>query len=63
MSFAEFYGPVTDDQADAILIKARQAGINHIDTANIYGQENSETYIGHYLEAHPSARDEFFIAT
>ena len=33
MSFADFYGPVTEDQAHAILDKARHAGINHIDTA------------------------------
>ena len=37
MSFADFYGPVTEGQAHAILDKARQVGINHIDTANIYG--------------------------
>lgn len=51
MSFADFYGPVTEDQAHAILDKARHAGINHIDTANIYGRGNSETFIGHYLQA------------
>jgi aryl-alcohol dehydrogenase-like predicted oxidoreductase len=63
MSFADFYGPVTEDQAHAILDKARHVGINHIDTANIYGRGNSETFIGHYLQAHPGAREEFFIAT
>ena len=63
MSFADFYGPVTEDQAHAILDKARQVGINHIDTANIYGRGNSETFIGHYLQAHPGVREEFFIAT
>jgi aryl-alcohol dehydrogenase-like predicted oxidoreductase len=63
MSFADFYGPVTEEQAHAILDKARQSGINHIDTANIYGRGNSETFIGNYLKAHAGARDEFFIAT
>mgnify|MGYP001552065652 FL=1 len=63
MSFADFYGPVTEEQAHAILDKARASGINHIDTANIYGRGNSETFIGNYLKAHPGARDEFFIAT
>ena len=43
--------------------KARESGINHIDTANIYGRGNSETFIGNYLNEHPGARDEFFIAT
>ena len=34
MSFADFYGPVTEEQAHAILDKARESGINHIDTGS-----------------------------
>jgi aryl-alcohol dehydrogenase-like predicted oxidoreductase len=63
MSFAEFYGPTTDDNSFAILDAAREAGVTHIDTANVYGMGRSETVIGQYLAANPGARDTFHIAT
>ena len=50
--------PVTDDEANTILNKVLDAGINLIDTAWDYGL--SETYIGHYI-AH--RRSEYFLAT
>lgn len=63
MSFTNFYGPTTEDQSHAVLDAAMEAGVTHIDTANVYGMGTSETVIGNYLKANPGARDIFKIAT
>ncbi len=63
MSFADFYGPTTEANSHAILDAALEAGVNHIDTANVYGMGRSENAIGSYFRAHPDARDQFSIAT
>lgn len=63
MSFAEFYGPTTDSNSYAILDAARDAGVTHLDTANVYGMGRSEQAIGTYLRNNPGARDGFHIAT
>lgn len=48
----------TQTEADRILPMLLEYGINHIDTAPMYG--NAEKCIGGWMEQH---RDEFFIAT
>ncbi|KIN72796.1 aldo/keto reductase [Sulfitobacter guttiformis] len=63
MSFSNFYGPTSEADSHAILDAARDAGVNHIDTSNIYGMGTSETVIGSYLAANRGALDHFFIAT
>ncbi|CUH68271.1 L-glyceraldehyde 3-phosphate reductase [Thalassovita gelatinovora] len=64
MSFAEFYGPTTDENSYAILDAAMDAGVTHIDTSNVYGMGRSETAIGAYLKSRgQAARDHFVIAT
>ena len=63
MSFSNFYGPTTEVDSHAILDAAVAAGVTHIDTSNVYGMGTSETVIGTYLKANPSARDHFSIAT
>ncbi|MFZ7091943.1 aldo/keto reductase [Primorskyibacter sp. 2E233] len=63
MSFAEFYGPTTEENSWAIMDAAIEAGVTHIDTSNVYGMGRSESAIGAYLKANPSARDHFHIAT
>jgi aryl-alcohol dehydrogenase-like predicted oxidoreductase len=63
MSFSNFYGPTTEAESHAILDAAVAAGVTHIDTSNVYGMGTSETVIGTYLKANPSARDHFSIAT
>lgn len=50
MSFTDFYGPATEAQAHAILDAALEAGVDHIDTSNVYGMGRSEETIGRYLE-------------
>lgn len=63
MSFSNFYGTTTETQSHAILDAAIEAGVTHIDTANVYGMGTSESVIGNYLRAHPHAQDHFKIAT
>lgn len=50
MSFTAFYGATTEADSHAILDAALEAGIDHIDTSNVYGMGHSETVIGTYLE-------------
>ena len=63
MSFTDFYGPTTEADGHAILDAALAAGVNHIDTANVYGMGGSESTIGSYLKARPDARGRFSVAT
>lgn len=63
MSFADFYGPTTDENSHAILDAALDEGVSHIDTSNVYGMGRSENAIGAFLKRRPEARDVFHIAT
>ena len=63
MSFAEFYGPTTEENSRAILDLAMEVGVTHIDTANVYGMGRSEKAIGAFLKDNPDARDKLHIAT
>ncbi|MEP4196641.1 MAG: aldo/keto reductase [Aliishimia sp.] len=63
MSFAEFYGPTTEENSFAILDAAMDAGVTHIDTANVYGMGRSEIAIGSWLKANSGVRDTLHIAT
>ena len=63
MSFAEFYGPTTEDNSFAIMEACLAAGVTHLDTSNVYGMGRSERAIGQFLKDHPGTRDRFHIAT
>lgn len=63
MSFAEFYGPTTEENSWSVLDAAIDAGVTHIDTANVYGMGRSEKAIGAWLKSNPGARDGLHIAT
>ncbi len=63
MSFAEFYGPTTEANSQAILRAALEAGVTHIDTSNVYGMGRSERAIGQFLREHPGVREGLHIAT
>ena len=63
MSFSDMYGPTNETESHAILDACRDMGVTHLDTANVYGMGKSESAIGTYLKAKPSAREEFIIAT
>ena len=49
MSFTDFYGKTDTKQSFEILKTAMDFGVNHIDTANMYGIGISETRIGKFL--------------
>ncbi|HUC93469.1 MAG TPA: aldo/keto reductase [Paenibacillus sp.] len=49
------------DEADAILSKAKELGINLIDTAECYGDHLSESLIGNYLRK--DKREDWILAT
>ncbi|WP_300556119.1 aldo/keto reductase [Maricaulis sp.] len=61
MGLSEFYGPATD-KTDAIklLHTAIEGGVNHFDTAEMYGMGANERLLG---EAFEGKRDEVVIAT
>ena len=63
MSFAGIYGDATVEESHAILDAAREAGVTHIDTSNVYGMGRSEEIIGAWLAARTGARGETTIAT
>ena len=63
MSFTNFYGPTDEAQSHAILDRARETGVDLLDTSNVYGQGTSETVIGNYLKTNLAAKDFFKIAT
>ena len=42
MSFSDFYGPTNTQESHAILKMALDHGIDHIDTAKVYGMGLSE---------------------
>ncbi|NDR59501.1 aldo/keto reductase [Aliiruegeria sabulilitoris] len=64
MSFTDVYGPTDEAQSFALLDAALEAGVTHLDTANVYGRGRSETVIGNYLAARGAGtRERFHIAT
>jgi aryl-alcohol dehydrogenase-like predicted oxidoreductase len=64
MSFTNFYGECDADQAFKILKYALDNGVNHVDTANVYGGGVSEERIGKFLANTGKTAKEFFrIAT
>jgi len=64
MSFSDFYGSTDTEKSHAVLREALDLGIDHIDTANVYGQGVSEERIGSFLEKQGKGRHSLFkIAT
>ena len=60
MNIAGFYGPATEAEARALFHRAWELGIDHLDTANVYGSGYSEEVIGRFLA---DTRTPFRIAT
>ncbi len=61
-SWLTYSGGVARDQARACVEAAFDAGINFIDTANVYGRGASETLLGEALSGH-SQRSSYVLAT
>jgi aryl-alcohol dehydrogenase-like predicted oxidoreductase len=55
MALSGAYGPVGDQDAVGILEKALDIGINHFDTADVYGGGSNETLLGCFLKRHRDA--------
>lgn len=55
MNICHAYGaPVSEQQAERVLLAALDAGITHFDTAALYGFGASETLVGKFLSKHRS---------
>lgn len=50
---SEHWGPVEEDQAVATMVAAFDAGINWVDTAEVYGPHTSERLVGRALAERP----------
>ncbi|ADV65717.1 aldo/keto reductase [Deinococcus maricopensis] len=62
------FGPeTTEEDSFAIMDRALDAGINFLDTANVYGRKLgegvTESIIGRWLERHPGHRNRIVLAT
>lgn len=55
------WGEVADDQAEAVLAAALDAGVTFLDTADVYGDGRSESFVGRVLAAR--GRDGVTVAT
>ena len=60
-SWLTYGGGVGDDRAEACVAKAFEAGINFIDTANVYARGKAEEFLGEVLKDRP--RDSYVLAT
>lgn len=60
MGMSEFYGTSNEAECRATLEKAIELGINHFDTADMYGHGDNERLIGQVLNRY---RDQIVIAT
>lgn len=60
MSFGGFYGPCGPRESRATLARALDLGVDHLDTANVYGDGVSEEIVGAFVKENPHA---FTIAT
>jgi aryl-alcohol dehydrogenase-like predicted oxidoreductase len=56
-------GKLQQDQADELMRTALDAGINFIDTANVYGHGNSERIVGQSLKNLAVNREDVVVAT
>jgi aryl-alcohol dehydrogenase-like predicted oxidoreductase len=60
MGMSEFYGPRDDAESVATIHAALDAGVNFLDTADVYGPRTNEELVG---KAIASRRSEVFLAT
>jgi 1-deoxyxylulose-5-phosphate synthase len=60
-SWLTYSGGVAREQAQACVKAAFEAGINFIDTANVYGHGAAESFLGEVLASRP--RESYILAT
>lgn len=61
MGMSEFYGKTNDNESIKVLHKALELGVNHFDTADIYGFGHNEQLLAKAFRATP--RDKIIIAS
>lgn len=62
MGMSEFYGPVDNDQSLRVLDAALELGMDHFDTADVYGYGANEKLVGAFLQR-SGLRSEVVLAT
>lgn len=60
MSLAGIYGAADDSESERLIHHAIDCGVNHLDTADMYGWGHSETVVGRAIKGR---RDEIVLAT
>lgn len=60
MGMSEFYGPTDDERSLAVIHRALDAGITHLDTADMYGTGHNEELLARVLR---TRRSEALVAT
>src|SRR6202171_2643299 len=60
MGMSAFYGSTDEGEAIATIRRARELGINFLDTAQLYGPMTNEELVGRAVKGH---RDDYVIAT
>lgn len=53
MSLSGFYGPTTEDENRRCLATALDLGVDHLDTALIYGEGRAEEIVASFIKDHP----------
>nr|WP_275431464.1 aldo/keto reductase [Sphingomonas sp. BT552] len=61
MGMSEFYGDADEAESQAVLDRAAELGITHLDTSDLYGRGANEELVGRFLARH--GRDDMLIAT
>lgn len=62
MGMSEFYGTPNDDESEQTIKKAYEFGVNHFDTADVYGLGHNETLLGETIKE-LNQRNNIIIAT
>ncbi|EGR2796854.1 hypothetical protein BOO29_15695 [Vibrio navarrensis] len=64
MGMSEFYGQTDEQQSLDVLHKALELGVNHFDTADVYGYGHNEALLGRFIRTLGSAgRENISLAT
>jgi aryl-alcohol dehydrogenase-like predicted oxidoreductase len=63
MSLSGFYGPSSEAEAMRVMAAALDLGVDFWDTANVYGEGQSETRMGKFLGEDPARRKRITLAT
>jgi aryl-alcohol dehydrogenase-like predicted oxidoreductase len=54
MGMSEFYGPRDDDESIKVIHRAIELGMNHLDTADMYGIGHNEQLVGRAIGDRPT---------